>query len=96
MTADNREPSPLPVEFEDAARGDVVGYDKHVLSARVERAYPPGRPVTFTVAFATEQVPLSGRSIGSKRNAAGSFDVRIRLTNLTRDARLRLESHFGD
>ena len=80
--------------FEDGSRGRAFAYGKGLLTVAGERAYPPGRPLSLTVALSDGEVALSARCMGSKRTPDAGFEIRMRLTNLTRPARLALEASF--
>lgn len=80
--------------FEDGSRGYASGYSKGLLTVVCGRAYPPGRPLSLRLQMADGPVSLSARCIGSRRTSEERFDVRMRLTNLTRAARVALEARF--
>jgi len=87
---------PLKARFSDGSRAETAAYADHILALRVERAYPPGRPLELSLERPdADPLGLSGRCIGSKKRPDGDFDVRLRMTNFTRDARLFLERHYG-
>lgn len=91
--SEERQPGPaIEGRFSDDVALRVVGYGSHILLVQADKAYPPGRPLSLTVDREGESLPLSGRCIGSKRRQDGRYDVRIRMTNLTRVARLYLEA----
>lgn len=82
-------PKPTLV-IEDGTQGFAERFDKEFLHIRCTRAYPPGRPLNFKLHVGEQEMSLSGRCIGSKKQAEGDFAVRLRMTNLRREDRLWL------
>lgn len=76
------------VEGAPAAWG---GYNKQVLTLICPAPYAPGQPMRFSV----DGVALEGKSLGSKRQPDGRFEVRLRLVNLRKEHREMLESGEG-
>jgi hypothetical protein len=86
----------VPLDFVDAGSGEAVDFDGKVLSARAPRAFAPGMPLQMIACPSSDSpLRLQGKSIGSRRSAEGPFEVRIRLVNLRRADRERLESLLG-
>ncbi len=71
--------------------GTAISLDGEILRVVSPRAFAPGAPVEFTV----EAMHLRAKSRGSRRRDDGSFDVRLRLVDLRRDDRGRLEQLLG-
>ena len=67
-----------------------------ILAAVSDRPHAPGAPIRTTVVLPDGPLSIDARSIGSKRRDDGTFDVRMRLINLRREDRLRLERAFTD
>lgn len=60
------------------------------------KAFPPGQPLELTLFPESENaLVLQARCIGSKRQPDQRFEVRARLINLSRAARLQLAETFG-
>jgi hypothetical protein len=75
---------------QDAAH--AVAFRDGVLDVRGARPFAPGTPVPFEIDLASDDEAgdtrsLSGKVIGCKRNAAGGFDLRLRLVSLRREER---------
>ncbi len=70
--------------------GEAVRFEGEVLSLILGRAFAPGAPVALEATIGTDTIALTGKSIGSKRREDGRFDVRLRMTNLRREDRVRL------
>jgi hypothetical protein len=83
------------VEVSDGARGTAVAYAAERIELVLDRAYPPGRPLTFSVTLPTGPLPLQGKAQGSKRRDDASFSVQVKLTSLRREQRATLEQAFG-
>lgn len=76
----------VQITLSGGAQGALTGFDGKILAVRLPLALAPGQPAELTVA-SEPPLALAGRSIGSRRREDGSFDVRLRLVNLTREAR---------
>ena len=61
-----------------------------VLTLQAPTARPPGQPLTLCLA-GEPGVRLQARAIGSRRLPNGAYEVRLRLINLERGLRVRLE-----
>jgi len=84
----------VPARFEAGFEGETLAFAGEILELCLPRAFAPGAPVRFDLALPEigEPLALAGRTIGSKRREDGRFHVRVRLTNLRREARLSLEA----
>ena len=71
----------------------VTDYDGRHFSLLSARAYAPGYPIRLSVAFATPAT-IDLKSIGSKKRADGTFDIRARPLTLRKDVRDKLLAHF--
>ncbi|HEX2679122.1 MAG TPA: hypothetical protein VHM19_20875 [Polyangiales bacterium] len=79
--------------------GQAVSGNEETLQAISPKAFPPGKPLELVLLLddaAGTQVALSGRCIGSKKRDDGAFDLRVRLTNLRREAREQLLAAFRE
>jgi hypothetical protein len=88
---------PWPATFSDGAHTEVVAYDSsaQALTLICDRAEPPGRPLELRTRIGDEEIPLHGRSAGSKRREDGKFTVVMRLQSLRREQRALLEHGSG-
>jgi hypothetical protein len=77
------------------AGGRAVAFRGGQLTLLVERAFAPGQPMHLTLLVGDDALALEGRSLGSRRTSDGLFRVELRLVNLRRDMRARLESLLG-
>lgn len=75
--------------------GRAVAHDGELLAVVLPKAFPPGKPLELALALPDGSLPLTCRCIGSKLRADGQFDVRLRLTNLRREARDKLRAAFA-
>lgn len=78
------------IEITQGGEGEALTLTGETLHIVINRAYAPGAPISMSLSLADETLALQGRTIASKRRPDGSFDVRLRLVNFTRDARARL------
>jgi len=84
----------LTARFSDGTAAQAERYADLVLWLRCERAYPPGKPLELEVAIGEAPARVTGRCIGSRMQADSHYEIRMRLTNLTRPVRLGLEAHL--
>ena len=75
------------VVFEDGSAGTGTALTGAILTAEGATPLAPGTPVRLAASLPAGDVPLEGRTIGSKRLPPGAYEVRIRLVNLRRGAR---------
>ncbi len=68
--------------------GELVAFDREFLEVIAEVPLAPGTPTALQV----EDMALQGKSQGSKRIEDGRFRVRLRMINLRREHRERLEA----
>jgi hypothetical protein len=85
----------IPLRIEDELDGTATACDGHVLWATSPKAFPPGRPIELSLLPEDGELQLSVRAIGSKKRDDGSFELRVRLVNLRKEARLRLDALFS-
>ncbi len=85
----------IPLRIEDTLAGSAVGCDGPTLSAISPKAFPPGRPLVLHLASAAGELRLETRTISSKKRDDGRFDLRVRFTNLRKEARTQLDALFG-
>lgn len=78
------------IEVAQGGEGEALTLTGEALHIVIDRAYAPGAPISMSVFLPDETLALQGRTIASKRRPDGRFDVRLRLVNLTREARSRL------
>ena len=86
---------PIPMRIEGELTGSATACDGNVLSAVSPKAFPPGRPIELLLLPESGELKLSARAIGSKKRDDGSFELRVRLVNLRRQARERLDALFS-
>jgi hypothetical protein len=75
----------------DGANGEAIGFEGEVLRCSLDRAYAPGAPIRLRVLFDDGELPLECKTVGSKRDG-DRFEVRMRIVNMRRIDRPRLES----
>ena len=76
--------------------GAAASFSGEFLTFYSSKAFPPGQPLELTLFPDTEQaLPLQVRCLGSKLQADQRFEVRARLINLSRAARMQLTAAFG-
>jgi hypothetical protein len=80
----------FPVRLEDGTAARAVGLAGEVLHLVTERAYPPGRPLAFSLQVAEATMALQGKAAGSKLREDGRFDVKVKLHTLRREHRATL------
>lgn len=85
----------VPAELVDGSAAEAVAYDGKLLAVVTPRALAPGQPAQLHVHVGEAPLSLAGRSIGSRLREDGRFDVRLRLVNLTREARQALLQALG-
>ena len=73
--------------FEDGGDCTLTAFDGKFLSLRCDRAFAPGQPIALLVELAGAPHRIDARSLGSKKNDDGAFDVRVRPVNLRRETR---------
>lgn len=80
-------------QLADGSVAQLLAYEGGLLRLRSVHAWAPGAPMTLSSAsLPSPNSSLQGRAIGSKRQADGSFEVRVRLVNLRREQRRLLEA----
>lgn len=84
----------IALRIEESLLGHVLACDAETLRGISPKPFPPGRPLSLTMLLPDGELALSGRCIGSKRGDDGRFELRVRLTNLRREARERIEHAF--
>jgi len=85
-----------PLRIDNEHDGVATGCDATIIVFLAPKAFPPGQPLTLALWPGHERaLSLAARSIGSKRLPDQRFEVRARLVNLSRDARLRLLDAFS-
>jgi hypothetical protein len=95
MSADDAAPATHAVHVSDGARGTALSYAGERIELVLDRAYPPGRPLSFSVTLPTGPLPLQGKAQGSKRRDDTRFTVHVKLTSLRREHRATLEQAFA-
>lgn len=76
------------------ARAELRALAKDVLTIGGDRAMAPGSPITLR-AVEGEGPTIEGRTIGSRREPDGRFEVRVRLVSFTREQRGWLVERLG-
>ena len=82
----------FPTLLQDGTAARAVGLAGEVLHLVTERAYPPGRPLSFSLEAKDATISLQGKAAGSKLRADGRFDVKVKLNTVRREARAMLAS----
>lgn len=72
--------------------GDALAFAGEALTLTLTRAFAPGAPIRVRLVIDGADFTVEARAIGSKRRDDGTFEVRVRLVNLSREDRLRLEA----
>lgn len=78
---------------EEAELVSLAGVQAAIVSPR---AFAPGAPLSFEVRLEDGPLALEGKSHGSRRRDDGRYDVRLRMVNMRRSERLRLEAMVQD
>lgn len=73
-----------PVRIADAYDGELLRFEGQQLCLCSPKAFPPGQPLALRL---EPELRLEARAIGSRRLPDGRFELRVRLINLTKDAR---------
>jgi hypothetical protein len=74
-----------------AEKGRVLGWDGAFLEVELPLPFAPGAPVSLMVEL-EHPLPFEGKSLGSKRNEAGLFVLKVRPVMLSKHARLALDA----
>lgn len=80
----------MKVRLQSGEVARAIRMDGQVLVLLSPRAYAPGAPISFSIESAESGAAFEGRTIGSRRQADGTFEVKVRLVNLRRADRDRL------
>ena len=81
----------IHARFASGEEGFAVALDGLLLDVVSSGAHAPGRPVEVVLELPDGPLPLRAKSRGSRRREDGRFDVRLRLVELRREERARLE-----
>jgi hypothetical protein len=85
----------LRVQIAGEHAGAIEQIEGLVLRLRSPKAFPPGQPLALAFSADGSSIGLDARAIGSKRRDDGSFELRVRLINLRKDAREALEKAWS-
>ncbi len=85
----------ITARIEGTLLGTAVSCEGLLLTMLSPKAFPPGRPIELSLLLPEGELALAGRSIGSKKRDDGLFEVRLRLVNLRKDARQKLDACFS-
>jgi hypothetical protein len=85
--------SGIPVQISGSLPGTIIDIAGLVVTLSSPKAFPPGQPLEFTLLESS--LRLQARSIGSKRSTSGTFELRVRLINLRKEAREALEAAWS-
>jgi hypothetical protein len=85
----------IEMRIEGELSGTAIACDGHVLRGSSPKAFPPGKPLLLELLPGAAPLPLATRVIGSKKRDDGSFELRVRLVNLRKEARARLNELFS-
>ena len=94
MSEEERASAGHPADLGDGSQALAVGYADERIALVVDRAYPPGRPLTLALALPSGPLSLQGKTISSKRRPDTRYDVRAKLSSLRREQRALLENTF--
>jgi hypothetical protein len=87
----------IPLRIGTDSAGTAVNADANNLVFYAAKAFPPGQPLQLTLWPDTpESLTIQARTIGSRLRENSNFEVRTRLINLNREARLKLQATFAD
>ncbi len=79
----------------DGGEGEVVALDGERLEVISPKAFAPGQPIRFEALIDDASLSLEGRTIQSKKRDDARFTVRLRLVNLSRPTKDRLQQALG-
>jgi hypothetical protein len=83
----------LRLDTGEAATATAI--NENVLTVLSPRPFAPGAPIRFSMPSGETQRALEGRTIGSKRIDAETFEVRLRFVNLRREDRAAILQGLG-
>lgn len=72
--------------------GHLVSWDGETMVLSASAAYAPGSPLEATLQLVDGPLRVEGRTKDSKRDASGAFSVRVRVINLRREDKARLQT----
>ena len=78
------------VELPTGDRAEAEALDGEVLTLRSPRPFAPGTPLRLEVSLDTARCTVESKTVGAKRRADGTFEVRLRLVSLRRADRALL------
>jgi hypothetical protein len=78
------------VRMDAGGDGQAVSMAGEIITLQLPRAFAPGAPFRGAVILAEREIALEGRTVGSRKTADGTFEVRVRVVNMVKDDRLRL------
>lgn len=85
-----------PLRIGPELSGAAVSCGPEIFVFLSPKAFPPGQPLELTLFPEAENaLKLQARCIGSKLQPDQRYEVRARLINLSRAARLQLTAAFG-
>ena len=82
----------MRVLYDNGVEGVFVDWRDHLLTLTCSIAYAPGAPLRATLAMPGGDLGIQSRVIGSKKRDDGLFNVRMRMINLRREDRARLDA----
>lgn len=82
----------VPITLRSGEAGVLESWDGTFLVVKVPVPFAPGAPVRLLAALPAMELPLEGKSIGSKVGADGQFTVRMRLITLPKTSRQALDA----
>ena len=85
----------IPLRLGDE-EGRVVSLVGEVLEIHASGSHPPGQPVEVVLRLPDGALALKAKSRGSRRLDAETFAVTLRLVELRRRDRARIESALGE
>lgn len=78
------------VRVASGGEGEATAIAGEVITIVIERAYAPGAPIQIELSFEGGAITLRAKTVGSRRQPDGRFEVRARMLDLRREDRARL------
>lgn len=86
----------IPLRFTDGEEGHVVALDGEILEIRASGSHPPGQPVEVVLDLSGGALSLKAKSRGSRRIDDETFEVRLRLVELRKRERARIDAALAN
>lgn len=85
----------VKLQFQNGESARATHLQDLILHIESPCAFAPGSPVRFTAEVDGALRRFDSRGVGSKRRDGNTFEVRVRLVNLTREDRNALTAALG-